>query len=266
MDRESLLVAVLVSGGATLLVLLAASYWLMSRLQAVLLPPPADAGSSRPEPAELPPAQQAYKVIVAADIERFGRGHWDDRIRVWSVRALRQVLVEAFWNGGIPPERWTANREGDARLILVDPEAGTARVLRALIDRLPETLAEHNRLVNASAELRVRVVLHAGHVMLLDDRSAVAHQLNIAFRLLDADPLRERLSASREPLVVAVSNHVFEQVVRQRALGLDPDDFEALLIKVKETNAKVWVYVPGCAKTGAGRVIAPSNWPPERAS
>jgi hypothetical protein len=252
MDRESLLVAVLVSGGATLLVLLAASYWLVSRLQAILLPTPAEVGSGREGPAELPPTQQAYRLIVAADIERFGRAHWDDRIRVWSVRAMSQVFTEAFRCAGIPPERWHEIRVGDALLVLVEPEVGTANVLRALLDRLPMALSEHNRLIVAQAELRLRVLLHAGHLMLLDDQSAVGAQLNLAFRLLDAEPLRKRLRESREPQVVAVSQHIFEQVVRHRALALDPDEFEPELVESKETVARLWIHSPSCSSTLPG--------------
>jgi hypothetical protein len=219
-----------------------------------------------------PPVQQVYRVMVAVDIDRFGRTRWDDEIRVRSVRALREAVAGAFAAAGIPHEHWSATSTGDGLLVSANPDVGTANVLRALLDRLADGLTTRNRLMVADAWLRLRVVLHAGHVM-LDDQTVLGAQVNHTFRLLEADSLRRRLHGSQAPAVVAVSQHVYEQVVQQRALGLDPSHFEPLLVNVKETSASAWVYAPG-AVAAAGQLPAPTHdlsvptdyWVPERAS
>lgn len=250
MDPSALIVAAALSGALSVLIAaVAGALWTARRLRSIRIDPAAETvewPSAPPRATWRPaPVQHAYRVIVVLDIERFSRPHWDDHIRVHARRALRQALLQAFYNSGIPLHgHWIISDTGDGLLVLVEPAVGTANVLRALLDRLADGLVVHNRLAVPVAQLRVRVVLHAGHVM-LDDEMAVGEQVTHAFRLLDADSLRHRLSRSREPLVVAVSQHVYEQVVRQRPLGLDPDDFEPLHFQVKETSAEAWVHVRG---------------------
>lgn len=247
MEPSALIVAAALSGALSVLTA-AVVLWTARRLRATR-PDSAPADSpgwphAAPRASWHPaPVQQAYRVIIVLDIEQFSRPHWDDHIRVHTRRALRLALVQALYNSGIPLHgQSVVSDTGDGLLVLVEPAVGTANVLRALLDRLADGLADHNRLAVPVAQLRIRAVLHAGHVM-LDDEVAVGEQVTHAFRLLDADSLRHRLSRSREPLVVAVSQHVYEQVVRQRPLGLDPDDFELLRFRVKETSAEAWVHV-----------------------
>jgi hypothetical protein len=186
-------------------------------------------------------AAQVYRILVVLDIERFGDPRRDDQLRIQLRRALFETVERALRGGGVSPALWEAWGTGDGLLLLVQPAAETARVLRALLDRLPDEIASYNRLRVGPACLRTRAVLHTGHLM-LDEHGALGQEIIRVFRVLDADPLRTWLELTSAPVVVAVSEDVYRQVVYQRALGLDPAHFQLMPVEVKETRAYAWVY------------------------
>src|SRR6266536_3814240 len=190
--------------------------------------------------------EPVYRTILVLDLEHFGRGDRDDQVRVRLRRALRKVMAEALGEAGVPSERYSTSDTGDGLLVLVDPAVPTARVVRAMLDLFAAAVAEHNRLIRAVAQLRVRAAIHAGQ-LLLDEQGATGEQLNLAFRLLDAPQLRARLAQSPAPTVVCVSDDVYREVVRQRHLWLDPETFAPLDIVAKETRARAWVHASPAA-------------------
>lgn len=218
---------------------------------------------SRPVGLPAPPTDvQVYGILVALDIERFGDPLRDDQIRVQLRRALYGAAAQALRGGGIPTERWQAWGTGDGLLLLADPLVETARVLRVLLDLLPDEIENRNRLRTGAARLRVRAVLHTAHVM-LDEYGVIGEQVVRIFRLLDAEPLRSWLRSAPSPVAVAVSDDVYRQVVCQRARGLDPGGFQPFLADVKETRERAWVHAD-CG-TGAAKAIQPpattARWP-----
>jgi hypothetical protein len=70
-------------------------------------------------------------------------------------------------------------------------------------------------------------------------------QVNLAFRLLDAEQLRILLRQASGPLIVCVSDAVYKQVIAQRHEGLDPAFFEAVWLEAKDVQALGWVRAPG---------------------
>jgi len=203
---------------------------------------------------------QIFRILVALDIEQFGHPERDDQVRMQLRRALFEVVRKALSSGGVHARTWVAWGTGDGLLLLVEPSVDTARVLRALLDRLPDELRSYNRLRIGAATLRTRAVLHIGHIM-LDEHGALGEQVVQVFRLLDADPLRDWLRRIPAPVAVAVSQDVYRQVIHQRALGLDPADFQPLSIEVKETRTRAWVYSRG--RTWAFPRSLPSSVPAE---
>jgi hypothetical protein len=187
---------------------------------------------------------QLYRILVALDIEQFGHPERDDQVRMQLRRALFDLVERALGSGGVHPGTWDATGTGDGLLLLVEPSVDTARVLRALLDRLPDELRSYNRLRIGAATLRTRAVLHTGHIM-VDEYGALGEEVVQVFRMLDADPLRDWLRRIPAPVAVAVSQDVYRQVIHQRALGLDPADFQPLSIEVKETRTRAWVYSRG---------------------
>jgi WD40 repeat protein len=198
--------------------------------------------------------QQAYRTIVAVDIERFSHPGRDDRIRVQLRNDLERLLLGALAGAGASPDRLLSSSTGDGLLVAVAPDVPTARIIVALLDRFGAALAKRNRAVPEPARMRVRGVVHAAHVM-LDRQGVTGEQVTLAFRLLDADALRSLLLATPEPLLVGLSDDVYHQVVRHRPDGLDPAAFTPVTLAAKEIVARAWVHAgagPGRDAPGGG--------------
>ena len=130
---------------------------------------------------------------------------------------------------GTTPQRWTA---ASINFLTQDE-------MRRLLDAMPVRLAEHNRLAAPVAQLEIRAIIHAGELV-LDGQGGAGEQVNLAFRLLDSEPLRKCLTASTGPLVVGVSDQpIYQQVVRHHHMGLDPTVFEAVA-RTARTLGYVW--------------------------
>lgn len=208
----------------------------------------------------LDPTEQVYRIMAAVDIERFGNPSLDDWIRVQMRRALHRAVGRALAGAGVPGGRWSASSTGDGLLLLVEPTVQTARVLRALLIGLPRLLVDHNRSLPPLGRLRLRVVLHAAHIM-VDEHGPSGEQVNLLFRILDADELRSRLAQVHAPFVLAVSDDVFSQVVRHRAMELDPDEFHPVSVAVKETRARAWIHADG-VPSAPSRIEPPASASP----
>jgi hypothetical protein len=106
-------------------------------------------------------------------------------------------------------------------------------------------LRKQNRRSDVAKRLRVRLVVHAGDLLVAADGELVGAELNFAFRLLDAQQLRILLKQASGPLVMCASDALYRQVVAQRHEGLDPAAFESIWLTHKKTRAMGWVRAPG---------------------
>ena len=88
---------------------------------------------------------------------------------------------------------------------------------RLLAESLPPALVTalraHNGRHPGPERIRLRMALHAGEVH-YDQHGVTAVAVNLAFRLLDARPLKAALADSPGVLAVIVSSWFFEEVVR----------------------------------------------------
>jgi hypothetical protein len=194
---------------------------------------------------ELTRERSAYRIILIADIENFNGEHRDDAIRARLRIRLRQLLASALGESGIRDASYTTQSCGDGWLITIDPAVGKPRVLGPVVDRLAGGLRKQNRQSELARQLRVRLVLHAGDLLVAADDELVGAELNFAFRLLDALQLRVLLKQASGPLVMCVSDSVYRQVVAQRHEGLDPAAFEPVWLARKTTRGLGWVRAPG---------------------
>jgi hypothetical protein len=201
--------------------------------------------------------RSAYCIILIVDIEDFSGKHRDDAIRAELRIRLRQLLTSALGEMGIRDAQYTMRTTGDGWLVTIDPVVGKPRILGPVVDRVAVGLRKHNRRPDLAKRLRVRLVVHAGDLLVAADGELVGAELNFAFRLLDAHQLRALLKQTSAPLVMCVSDAVYRQVVAQRHEGLNPTDFEPVWLMRKKTRAMVWVRTPG--ESGRAR----SHRPPE---
>ncbi|OKI34471.1 hypothetical protein A6A25_24645 [Saccharothrix sp. CB00851] len=171
--------------------------------------------------------------------------------------ALYGSLHRAFRDSGIPWDECHREDRGDGVFLLVPPTVPKQLVVDRLPGALAEALAEHNAGHRAEERVRARMAVHAGEV-LPDPHGYTAGSINLAFRLLDAERLRNALARSSGVVALVVSDWFYQEVARQSRV-VDPRTFRPVDVRVKDTTAKAWIarpddpYPPSAAGSRRGR-------------
>jgi hypothetical protein len=182
-----------------------------------------------------------HRTIVAVDVEGFGDRRRTNRNQLAVRDGLYAAMREAFRRAGI---RWAdRNHEdrGDGMFILVGPAVPKSLFVESLPSALAAALHGHNNVHPDAERIRLRMALHAGEVH-YDQHGVTAASINLAFRLLEADPVKQALAESPGVLAVITSSWFFEEVVRHSAA--DVAAYRPVLVTVKETSATGWICLP----------------------
>lgn len=134
---------------------------------------------------------------------------------------------------------------GDGAMIMVRPADRVPKtvLLNTFVPRLSEMLAEH-AVVNPDRMFRLRIAIHSGEVH-FDRRGTFGEDIDITFRLLNSGELKDRLLRTEAPLVLAVSDHIHDSVIRHGYAGIDHRDFEpSIELEVAGQARRGWVQVP----------------------
>jgi hypothetical protein len=188
--------------------------------------------------------QATYRSLLAVDIEKSAnRG---DPAMLSNREVLRKALREALIGADVPWNECHRSDLGDGFRLVVGRDVPKANLIRPTLTVLADHLREHNLSAGPKRSIRVRVALHAGDVH-MDDGEVVGGSLEILARLLDAPPLRRALQVAPEAATVAlaVSQHVYDEVVRHGYPGIDPETYRQSDFQVKETISTAWIHVPG---------------------
>jgi class 3 adenylate cyclase len=134
-------------------------------------------------------------------------------------------------------------------------------LLNPLVPALVTLLAERNASLRAAEryrrELRLRVVIHAGEIH-FDGMGYFGEALDVAFRLLDAPRLKNRLRQVVTPLVLVVSEDIYWSIVQHDYDGIPGSAFEPLIrVTVAGRRRRGWVHVPA-PRLAPGRVPVPA--------
>jgi hypothetical protein len=190
-----------------------------------------------------------YRLIVALDIER-------STCRPDPVKAeLRSKTYELFdaalCSAGIRKrhrDRYTDR--GDGLLALIHPvdQVPKALLLNCVIPALNRLLTDYNASFPHSSrperQLRVRVVIHAGDVR-YDANGCFGEALDVAFRLLDAPPVKRALRDMADPLVLVISGDIYSSVVRHGYDGIDQHAFRPLVrAQIAGRRYAGWIHIP----------------------
>lgn len=190
----------------------------------------------------MPSVAPCHRAIVAVDIENSTIR--SNPAKGWLRQVMYGVFEDALRASGISEEyRDPLIDRGDGVLMLIHPVDQVPKVL--LLDRLIPTLSS---LLAAHAaqqpehRFRLRAAVHAGEVH-YDRNGAFGEDLDIAFRLLDAPQVKETLRWTTAPLVLVVSDSIYQSVVRQSYDGIDPGAFKPV-VHVANQRYRGWVSVP----------------------
>ncbi|QFZ19747.1 ATP-binding protein [Saccharothrix syringae] len=183
-----------------------------------------------------------HRAILAVDVERFTDPRRINPDQAVVRDAVYAALRWAFDRCGVPWDGVYHEDRGDGLLGLVTPEVPKNLLVTALPRYLAEALARHNEGRPAEVRVRLRVALHAGEV-LLDAHGVAATAVNDAFRLLEAQPLKDALAASPGVLALIVSDWFYTEVVRN-----DPDagaaTYRRVRTTVKRSVVSGWLGLP----------------------
>jgi hypothetical protein len=192
-----------------------------------------------------------HRSIVAIDIERSTSPERTNPIREELRAEAYRLLGTAMRTAGIADGHYDplADR-GDGVLALIHPadEIPKTLLLNPLVPVLVSLLAERNASLGAAErrrrELRLRVVIHAGEIH-DDGKGYFGEALDVAFRLLDAPRLKDRLRQVVTPLVLVVSEDIYWSIVQHEYDGIPESAFEPLVrVTVAGRRRRGWVHVP----------------------
>lgn len=154
-----------------------------------------------------------HRTIVAVDVEAFGDRRRTNRNQVAVRDGLYRTMQDAFLQAGIPWVGQNHEDRGDGLFILVSSGVPKSLFVEALPPALVAALHTHNGTHAKGEQIRLRMALHAGEVN-YDQHGVTAASINLTFRFLESDAVKEALAASPSVLAVITSSWFFEEVVR----------------------------------------------------
>ncbi|TDB83040.1 tetratricopeptide repeat protein [Actinomadura sp. KC216] len=189
---------------------------------------------------ELAPA--VHRTIVCVDVEGFGDQRRTHLHQVAVRKGVYRCLRTAFDCSGISWQDCYREDRGDGALVLVPSDVPKALVAARLPGELAGALAAHNQACDWRARIRLRLAVHAGEIH-HDEHGVTGTAINVAFRLLAAEPLKRALAGSAGGLAVIASQWFYEEVIRHDAAS-SPATYRQVRVSVKETRVSAWICRP----------------------
>ncbi|WP_410664552.1 hypothetical protein [Amycolatopsis sp. lyj-84] len=177
-----------------------------------------------------------HRTVLVVDVEKFsGRKNPEQRNVRYAVYAALAHALGSHWSACHREDR------GDGVLLLAPAAVPKQLFVEQVPGRLVKALNRHNRAHGTGEQIRLRMAVHAGEV-LLDAYGATGVAINHTFRLLDASPLKDALAGSGGVLAVITSDWLFREVVWHSAA--DETRYRPKRVRVKETETVGWICLP----------------------
>ena len=184
-----------------------------------------------------------HRGILLIDIEGYSRPPRTNLVRGRLRKSLYLLLDEALQSVGIAAGQYEPKDEGDGVLLLFGPNIPKNRLLHPLIAELVHGLVSHNGSALERERMRLRIVVHAGELV-SDEHGYFGEDLDEAFGLVNSDFLRNCLAETASPLVLLVTNQIYQGIVKQETVGIDPAIYKRVKVSVKGKRLYAWLQVP----------------------
>lgn len=182
-------------------------------------------------------------LLVAVDAAGYGTGTDQEHIAVQS--GLPAVLDAAAARANLRRDRWLTQQAGDGELAVLPRDEPEPIVVDQYVRYLDEALAAYNANPASRRKLRLRMAIHFGTAMPADNGYAGQGVVAVS-RLVDSAAVKDALAAAPQAcLAVILSRQVFDDVVRQGHVSVQPTDFAKVSVRVKEFQDEAWVKVVG---------------------
>jgi class 3 adenylate cyclase len=186
-------------------------------------------------------APPQHRTIFAVDVE--GSTERTNTAKARYRLELYRLMVTALDAAGIDEHSLDPFIDsGDGVMALVHPTTHAPKtvMLNTVVPRLAELLSDLDKR-DPEHRLRLRAVLHAGEVH-HDDRGCYGEAMDIAFRLLNAPATKRELRDVAVPLVLVVSDHIYQCIVRHGYPGIDATSFAPLVrTRVGGRTQRGWI-------------------------
>ncbi|MFI0355121.1 hypothetical protein [Actinomadura sp. 9N407] len=191
--------------------------------------------------ADMAPAM--HRAIVCVDVAGYCDSRRTHRDQIAVREGLYGAINAAFDNSGVRWRRCHHEDRGDGMLILVPSEIPKELLAGPLPVELAAALERHNLDASPATRIELRAAVHAGEVH-HDRHGVVGNSINMAFRLLEAEPLKRALRGSPGSLALIASDWFYDEVVRHHP-DSEPAAYRATYVSVKETRTHGWIRLPG---------------------
>lgn len=186
-----------------------------------------------------------HRAIFAVDIE--GSTNRSNTAKADLRDAMYELTERSLDDCGITRDyRDPLVDRGDGILTLVRPmdEVPKTLLLSRVVPTLTTLLTDYNQSRRSEYRLRLRAVVHAGEVH-QDARAPFGEALDIAFRLLDAPEVKQRFRMVTGPLLLVVSDDIYQGIVRHGYDGIDEGTFTLVAdVIVHGQRHRGWVSMP----------------------
>ncbi|MBV9012621.1 MAG: tetratricopeptide repeat protein [Pseudonocardiales bacterium] len=197
-----------------------------------------------------------YRTIFAVDVVAFTRPDRNNLTQLAIRRVMYRVLRDAFELAGVPWRGCVCEDRGDGALIFVPGDVSKAVVLGTMINALTELVKAHNNVAPPPTGFRLRTAVHAGEVH-RDRHGFAGVDVNLVCRLLDAPVFREAMDRSGFDVGVIISEYIYESVVLQRYMDINPASYRHVDVAVKRTKTRGWLRLVGEDPVETGQVEDP---------
>jgi hypothetical protein len=162
---------------------------------------------------------------------------------------LNRIVHTAFQGARVPRAAVRLQDTGDGFLITIASTVSKAIVAAEFVERLRVALSNYNLAHDGAARLRLRLALHHGDV--IHDRTGWAGSgVIVGARLVDSPPIRDAIEENANAdLALIVSSTVYDTVIKERYLGINPDLYRQVDVRMKKFEGSAWLTLPGYAAT-----------------
>ncbi|WP_399887549.1 hypothetical protein ACGH7X_23260 [Streptomyces sp. BBFR51] len=181
-----------------------------------------------------------YGFIISLDTQ--GSGSIPDPDRPTLRKRIYRAAEDAFAQAGIGDARLAQEDRGDGILAVVEP-----RRPEALVGEWTEYLHQNLRRINRelSRPLRLRAGLDVGPFT-PDSHGFSGAAVDLACRIGNCAEAKAVLTALPDaPLLVAVTDRLYQDVVRHGGRWIEPEHYRRYGVRLKEGERQAWFTVPG---------------------
>ncbi|MFI0352464.1 hypothetical protein [Actinomadura sp. 9N407] len=181
-----------------------------------------------------------YRLFLAVDVEKYSR--LDAQRQLTAQNDLRCLIDESAHRTGLGTNGWYRQGAGDGELVAFPANTDILRTVGAFTRALETGLAGLNRRRPRESRLRLRLALHHG-TMISGPLGPAGDAPIVVCRLLDAAPLRDYLTEHPDrDLALAVSESLYDDVIRTGFCVLAPDTFIQLEVEIKQVRYRGYIH------------------------